>query len=357
MIIHRILAINPGSTSTKIAVYRNNKSRFLKTIRHSPESIQKYKRITEQFPFRKQIILNELQREELNLEELTAVIGRGGIVRPLLSGVYEVNDKLKKDLLTARYGEHASNLGGLIADDIARTLPHARAFIANPTTVDEFEDIARISGHPLLKRRSIFHALNHKMIARNHARLMGKNYEEMNLIVAHMGGGISVGAHKKGRVVDANQALDGGGPFGPERSGTLPMGAFADLCFSGKYSLDQVRKMLTGQGGYIAYLETNDAYTVGLWAEQGNEKAKLIQDALAYQVAKEIGAMSTVLKGQVDAILLTGGIAHNTTVVDYIKIRVAHIARVVVYPGEDEMKALAESALRVLTGEAECKEY
>ena len=186
---------------------------------------------------------------------------------------------------------------------------------------------------------------------------LSKNYEEMSLIVAHMGGGISVGAHKKGMVVDANQALDGEGPFGPERSGTLPMGAFAALCYSGNYTLAQVRKMLTGQGGYMAYLETNDAYTVGLWAEHGNEKAKLIQDALAYQVAKEIGAMSTVLKGQVDAILLTGGIAHNTTVVDYIKIRVAHIARVVVYPGEDEMKALAESALRVLTGEAECKEY
>ena len=218
MITHRILAINPGSTSTKIAVFRNSKSRFLKTIRHSPEKIRKFKRITDQFPFRKQIILDELQREEMNLEELTAVIGRGGIVRPLLSGVYEVNEKLKEDLLTARFGEHASNLGGLIADDIARSLPHARAFIANPTTVDEFEDVARISGHPLLKRRSVFHALNHKMIARNHAKLMGKNYEEMNLIVAHMGGGIYVGAHKKGMVVEANQALAGEGPFGTART-------------------------------------------------------------------------------------------------------------------------------------------
>lgn len=357
MIIHRILVINPGSTSTKFAVFGNSKPWFLKTIRHSPKDLQKFNRITDQLHFREKIVLEELHREELDLKELTAVIGRGGIVRPLLSGIYEVNKKLKEDLLTARYGEHASNLGGLIADDIARSLPHARAFIANPTTVDEFQDVARISGHPLFERRSIFHALNHKIIARNHAKLVGKEYEELNLIIAHMGGGISVGAHMKGMVVDANQALDGEGPFGPERSGTLPLGAFADLCFSGKYTLDQVRKLLTGKGGYVAYLNTNDAYTVGLWAENGNKKAQLIQNALAYQVAKEIGAMSTVLKGQVDSILLTGGVAHNTVVVDEIKIRVAHIARVVVYPGEDEMKALAENALRVLTGETESKIY
>lgn len=357
MIIQRILAINPGSTSTKIAVYRNTKPRFLKSIRHSQKDLEKFKKVIDQFSFRKELVLKELAKEDMKMNEITAVIGRGGIMRPLLSGVYEVNEAMREDLRTMRYGEHASSLGGLIADDIASTIPGARAFIANPTTVDEFHDVARISGHPLFKRVSIFHALNHKMIAENHAKLVGKKYEELNLIVAHMGGGISVGAHQKGRVIDANQALDGGGPFGPERSGTLPMGDFARLCFSGNYSLDEVKKMITGQGGYVAYFSTNDAYTVGLMAEQGNEKAKLIQNAMAYQVAKEIGAMSAVLKGQVDAILLTGGIAHNTVVVDYIKAMVAHMARVVVYPGEDEMKALAENALKVMLGEEESKIY
>lgn len=357
MIVQRILAINPGSTSTKIAVYRNTKPRFLKSIRHSPEDTNQFKRVIDQFSFRKDLILNELAKEDMKMDEITAVIGRGGIMKPLESGVYEVNEAMKDDLRTMKYGEHASSLGGLIADEIASSLPQARAFIANPTTVDEFHDVARISGHPLFKRLSIFHALNHKMIAQNHARLVGKMYEEMNLVVAHLGGGISVGAHNKGRVIDANQALDGGGPFGPERSGTVPVGALARLCFSGEYSYEEVKKMITGAGGYVAYFDTNDAYTVGLMAEQGNEKAKLVQNAMAYQVAKEIGAMSTVLKGQVDAILLTGGIAHNTVVVDYIKTMVAHIARVVVYPGEDEMKALAENALRVMLGEEECKIY
>ena len=357
MIIQRILAINPGSTSTKIAVYRNTKPRFLKSIRHSQKDLASFKNVIDQFSFRKELILRELAKEDMKMNEITAVIGRGGIMRPMLSGVYEVNEAMREDLRTMRYGEHASSLGGLIADDIATSIPGARAFIANPTTVDEFHDVARISGHPLFKRVSIFHALNHKMIAENHAKLAGKKYEDLNLIVAHMGGGISVGAHQKGKVIDANQALDGGGPFGPERSGTLPMGDFARVCFSGNYSLDEVKKMITGKGGYVAYFNTNDAYTVGLMAEQGNEKAKLIQNAMGYQVAKEIGAMSAVLKGQVDAILLTGGIAHNTVVVDYIKAMVAHMARVVVYPGEDEMKALAENALKVMLGEEECKIY
>lgn len=357
MITHRILVINPGSTSTKIALFRNTKPRFLKSVRHSPEELKRFISVIDQFTFRKEIILHELKKEEVGMDEITAVIGRGGIMKPLESGVYEVNERMKQDLRSMKYGEHASCLGGLLADDIAGSLSNARAFIANPTTVDEFHEVARISGHPLFNRVSIFHALNHKMIAQNHAKLVGKAYEEMNLIVAHMGGGISVGAHHKGKVIDANQALDGEGPFGPERSGTLPAGELARLCFSGKQTLDEVKKMITGHGGYIAYLGTNDAYTVGLMAEQGDKKAKLIQYALAYQVAKEIGAMSTVLKGTVDAILLTGGIAHNTTVVDNIKTMVAHIARVIVYPGEDEMKALAENALQVMIGEVECKVY
>lgn len=356
-ITHRILAINPGSTSTKIAVYRNTKIRFLKSIKHSSADLEGFDKVIDQFEFRKNLILIALENEDVKLDDFTAVIGRGGIMKPLESGVYEVNTKMLKDLKSMKYGEHASCLGGLLAYDIASTISGARAFIADPTTVDELQDVARISGHPLLERVSVFHALNHKMIARNHAMLVGKAYEEMNLIVAHLGGGITVGAHLKGKVVDVNQGLDGDGPFGPERSGTLPVGALAKLCYSGEYTLDEVKKMITGKGGYMAYFGINDAYSIGLMAEQGNEKAILIQKALAYQVAKEIGAMSTVLKGVVDAILITGGIAHNTVVLDFIKAMVAHIARVVVYPGEDEMKALAQNALRVLLREEEPKEY
>ncbi len=357
MIVHRILAINPGSTSTKVAVFRNTKPRFLKTIRHDIKELAKFKRVTDQYNYRKEIILYELKKEAVVIDDLSAVIGRGGITKPIESGVYEINKALLEDLSTAKYGEHASNLGALIAHDIASGLPNARAFIANPTTVDEMQDVARIAGHPRFQRISIFHALNQKMIARNHARLTGRAYEEMNLIVVHMGGGISVGAHQKGKVIDVNQGLNGEGPFGPERSGTLPVGDLAKLCFSGEYAQEEVLQMITGKGGYVAYFGSNDAYTIGVRAMQGDKQAKLIQDAMAYQVAREIGALSAVLKGQVDAILLTGGVAHNMAVVDYIKTMVAHIARIVVYPGEDEMKALAENALAAVLGEVECKVY
>jgi butyrate kinase len=356
MEVHRILVINPGSTSTKIGVYRDTKSRFLKTIKHSIKDLQNFHRISDQFEFRKKIIFEELSRAEVKLDEISAVIGRGGLVKPIDSGVYEINEQLKEDLRSGIYGEHASNLGGLIAEEIAKTLG-ARAFIADPVVVDELQPIARISGHPLLQRTSIFHALNHKAVAKAHAKFLEKNYEEMNLIVAHMGGGITVAAHKNGRVIDVNQGLDGDGPFSPERSGTLPAGDLAKLCFSGKYSLSEVKKMITGNGGYVAYLGTNDAYSVGMMAENGNKKAQLIQEAMAYQVGKEIGAMSAVLKGNVDAIILTGGVAYSSWIVDYLKTMVAHIAKVVVYPGEDEMKTLALNALHVMRGDLKCKVY
>ncbi|MBA7535900.1 Butyrate kinase 2 [subsurface metagenome] len=357
MEVHRILAINPGSTSTKIAVYRNTKSRFLKTIRHSIEEIHRFSKVSDQYEFRKNVIVRQLVKAEVKMDEITAVVGRGGLLRPVESGVYEVNDKIKEDLRKGIMGEHASNLGGLIADDIARSLPGARAFIVDPVVVDELQEIARITGHPKFVRKSIFHALNHKAVARKYVHFPDKNYEELNLIIAHMGGGISVAAHRKGKVIDVNQALDGEGPFSPERSGTLPSGDLAKLCFSGDYALDEVKKMISGQGGLVAYLGTNDAYMVEMMAEEGNEKAKMIQEAMAYQVGKEIGAMSAVLKGNVDAIILTGGLAHNNTVVDYVKIMVAHIARVAIYPGEDEMKSLAMNALGVMRGEVECKVY
>lgn len=353
----KILAINPGSTSTKIAVFRNNKNIFLKNIKHSADDLAKFKTIADQFSFRKEIILAELKQAGIDVNKISAAVGRGGLLKPIESGVYEVNEQMKADLRNSIMGEHASNLGALIADDIARSLPSAKAYIADPVVVDEMEDVARISGHPRFKRISIFHALNQKAIARLHAKSIDKKYEELNLVVAHLGGGISVGAHRQGRVIDVNNALDGDGPFSPERAGTVPAGQLAKLCFSGEVTFDEVKKMLTGKGGLVAHAGTNDAYEIELKARAGDAKAKLLQDAMAYNIGKAIGAMAVVLKGKVDAIILTGGIAHNPDLVDYIKDMVGFIAPVAVYPGEDEMHALAMNGLMVLKGEVMPKEY
>ncbi|NOU59042.1 butyrate kinase [Marinifilum caeruleilacunae] len=353
----RILAINPGSTSTKIAVFQGDKSVFLKNIKHSAEELAEFNQITEQFEFRKNIIMKEMVDAEIQIDLIEAVVGRGGLVKPIESGIYEVNDRLKEDLRVGILGEHASNLGGLIADNIAQSLPKAKAYIADPVVVDEMIDVARVSGHPEFQRVSIFHALNQKAIGRAFAQSIDKKYEDINVIVAHLGGGISVGAHLKGKVVDVNNALDGEGPFSPERSGTLPTGALAKMCFSGEYTLDDIKKMIKGEGGLVAHLGTNDAYEVELKAKDGDAKAKLIQDAMSYQVAKSIGEMAAVLKGDVEGILLTGGIAHNPDLVNYIKDMVSFIAPVVVYPGEDEMKALAMNGYMVLRNEIEPKVY
>lgn len=355
--MHKILAINPGSTSTKIAVFEESKEIFLKNIKHTFEEIGQFEKITDQYEFRKNIILQEIKDANIDIDSIKVIVGRGGLVKPIPSGVYEVNEALIADLKVGVLGQHASNLGGLIAYDIAKSINEGRAFIADPVVVDELHDLARISGHPLIERISIFHALNQKAIARIHAKSQNKNYEDMNLIVAHLGGGISVGAHQKGQVIDVNQALDGEGPFSPERSGTMPVGALAKLCFSGKYTHEEVKKMINGQGGYVAYLGTNDAYVVEKAALAGDAKAQLIQDAMAYQVAKEIGAMSTVLMGEVDAILLTGGIAYGKPFVESVIKRIAHLAPVQVYPGEDEMQALAMNGLMVINNEVEVKEY
>lgn len=353
----RILAINPGSTSTKIAVFHGSKELFLKNIKHSSEDLAGFKVITDQYEFRKNIILEELKSAGIDINELKAVVGRGGLVKPIPSGIYEVNEPMKADLRKGLLGQHASNLGGLIADDIAKSIPDAKAYIADPVVVDEMDEIARVAGHPKFERISIFHALNQKAVARAHAKSISRNYDDLNLIVAHLGGGISVGAHLKGKVVDVNNALDGDGPFSPERTGSLPVGQVIKLCFSGEYKIDEIKKMVTGKGGFVAYLDTNDAYKVELAALAGDEKAKLIHDAMAYQVAKEIGAMSAVLKGEVDGIILTGGIAYGKPFVEYVKERVSHISEVFVYPGEDEMRALSSNGLMVLNGEIEPKVY
>jgi len=353
----RILAINPGSTSTKIAVYQNTNPVFVKNITHPKEEIDRFEHIADQFHFRKEIIYKELEEAEIQLDKIQAVVGRGGMLKPISSGVYLVNEAMKRDLYERPIKEHASNLGGLIADEIARSLPNAKAYIADPVVVDELDDIARVSGHPYFKRISIFHALNQKSIARQHAKSIMKRYEDLNLIVVHMGGGITVGAHEKGRVIDVNQGLDGEGPFSPERSGTLPTGDLVRFCFSGEYSEKEVIKMVVGNGGMVAYLGTNSAYEAEQNAQNGDAKAKFILEALAYQVAKAIGSMVAVLKGDVDAILLTGGVAHSKWITNMIIERVYKFAPVYNYPGEDEMRALAYNGLMVLKGEVDVKEY
>jgi len=353
----RILAINPGSTSTKIAVYQGSKSIFLKNIKHSSDDLKPYPKIVDQFQYRKEIILQELEDAEIRIDLITAIVGRGGLVKPIESGVYEVNEQMIHDLHESKLGEHASNLGGLIAHDIAQSLKTARAFIADPVVVDEMEDVARYAGHPKFLRHSIFHALNQKAIARKYSKSVDKPYADLNLIIAHLGGGVSVGAHKKGRVIDVNNALDGDGPFSPERTGTLPCGQVAKLCFSGEYTHEEVKKMIKGEGGFVAYLGTNDAYEVEMRIKGGDKEAKKIHDAIAYQLGKEVGSLATVLKGQVDAIIFTGGMAYDKGLIDYIKEMVGFIAPVVVYPGEDEMEALAMNGYMVMKGEVEPKIY
>lgn len=352
-----ILTINPGSTSTKFGVFVGTDPVFIKSIRHSSEELEPFEKITDQFNFRKDIILKQLAETDICLDQIRAVVGRGGLLKPIESGVYAVNEAMIRDLKNSPLGEHASNLGGLIAYDIAHSLPDAMAFIANPVVVDELDEIARISGHPLLPRVSIFHALNQKAVARQHAKSIMRKYEEMNLIVVHLGGGITVGAHKHGRVIDVNQGLDGDGPFSPERTGSLPVGSLVRLCFSGKFSQKEVLRMIKGEGGLVAYLGTNSAYEVEQRVEKGDREAELIYKAMAYQVAKEIGAMATVLHFQVDGILITGGVAHDKYFVNQVIERVHRIAPVHVYPGEDELKALAMNGFRVLSGEAIPKIY
>ena len=355
--MHRILAINPGSTSTKFAVYYGDKCVLNKTIRHSMDELMRYKNVIAQFDFRKGFITDAISEEGIDVDSIKFIIGRGGLTYPLESGVYRVNHRMIEHARQGIYGQHASNLGPLLADYIALQIPNAQAFIADPVVTDEMDDVARYAGHPNFERRSIFHALNQKATARTHAKKIGKKYEDLNLIVAHLGGGISVGAHKKGRVVDVNNAFDGEGPFSPERSGTLPVGQIIDICFSGKYSEGQIRRMIVGEGGFVGYLGTNNAQEVEDRVEKGDNDALQVQEALFYQVSKIIGEMAVVLEGKADAIILTGGLAYNRQLENYIKTKTGFIAPVYSYPGEDELEALAMNALRAANGETQIKEY
>jgi len=353
----QILAINPGSTSTKFGLFGNDEIIFDAVIRHSSDELSGFGKISDQLPFRKELIMKELERRSIDVKKIGAVVGRGGLLKPIESGVYEVNEQMRKELKSSERGEHASNLGGLIAADIAGDIPGAVAFIVDPVVVDELNEVARLSGHPLLQRRSIFHALNQKAVARAYAESLNKNYEDMNLIVAHMGGGISVGAHVRGRVVDVNNALNGEGPFSPERSGTLPAGQLVELCFSGRFSEKEVMKMINGRGGMVAYLDTNNFIEICEKADSGDKKVKLVKEASSYQIAKEIAGCAAVMRGEVDAILLTGGMAYEDSHNEYITEMVGFIAEVVVFPGEDELRALAHSGLLALNNKIKIKEY
>jgi len=357
MVKRLILAINPGSTSTKFSLFEESDQLFEKNLAHSIEDLRIFKRITDQFNFRKDLIMKELIERNVDTESVYAVVGRGGLIKPIESGIYKVNRQMKTDLEAGFLGEHASNLGGLIADEIASSMPNATAFIVDPVVVDELNPVARISGHPEIERISIFHALNQKAVARIYAASIGRKYEDLNLIIAHMGGGISVGAHKNGKVIDVNNALNGDGAFSPERSGGLPSGQLVDLCFSGRFSHAELKSMLTGKGGMVAYLGTNSFIEVCRMAENGDEKALLIRNASSYQIGKEIGAMAAVLEGKIDAIILTGGMAYQETNIRQIKSMIDFIAEVVVYPGEDELKALAFNGLLALDGKIEIKTY
>lgn len=354
--LFRILVINPGSTSTNIGVFDNENCVFEKTIRHDADSIVQFSRVIDQYDFRRRVILDQLDYEGINISKLSAVCGRGGLLRSIEGGTYEVNEAMLEDLKMGFNGEHASNLGGVIAYEIAAGL-NIPSFIVDPVVVDEFSEIARISGVPEIPRKSIFHALNQKAVARRAAKDIGKPYTDVNLIVTHMDGGITIGAHQNGKVIDVNNGLHGDGPFSPERAGTVPAGDLVSLCFSGQYYRDEVMKKLVGRGGLMAYLQTNDAVEVENRIETGDEYAASIYDAMAYQIAKEIGSMSTVLQGNVDAIVLTGGLAYGKHFVDMISERVKWIADITTYPGKNELQALNEGTLRVLRREESAKTY
>lgn len=353
-----VLVVNPGSTSTKVALFRGERLLFSHSIHHDADILAQFETINAQTDFRIKAIFSVLTQENVTLEKIDAFVGRGGLLKPIPSGTYNVDDDMLHDLTIGILGEHASNLGGIIVRNLSSKY-HKPAFIVDPVVVDELQDIARLSGHPLLPRKSIFHALNQKSVARQAADKLGKAYEDVNLVIAHLGGGISVGAHKNGRVIDVNNALDGEGPFSPERAGTLPVGELAKLCFSGEFSLRQIQKMINGEGGLVAYLGTNDIKRVSELAKREGHASvsSLVFRSMAYQVAKQIGAMAAALEGNVDSIILTGGITFDEQFVMYLSNYVSFLGPIIVIPGEEEMGALAFGALRVLRGEEEAKDY
>lgn len=350
-----VLAINPGSTSTKVAVFKDDICISQKSLNHTADELKKFERVTDQFRFRTELIRKWLSEEKIDPETLDAVVGRGGLLCSIPGGTYIVTDIMIEDLKMGVQGEHAANLGGIIAREIADNL-NIPSFIVDPVAVDEFEDIARLSGMPEIRRRSLVHALNIKSVSRRVSNTLGKSIEELNFVAAHLGGGISIVPVKRGRIVDANNASEDG-PFSPDRTGGLPAASLVNISFSGKYDEKQLRKKILGGGGLIAYLGTNDAREVEKMIKSGDKNAALVFEAMCYQISKEICAMAAVLCGDVDAVILTGGLAYSNRLVALVSDRVKFIAPVIVVPGEDEMFSLAQGALRVLNGEEKAKIY
>jgi len=351
-----ILVINPGSTSTKLGIYDGCQEIARENITHSSQELAAFSSVIKQYEFRLGKIKEFLLAQNYKLHDFAAIVGRGGFLKPIPSGTYLVNEAMLLDLKTYRYGAHASNLGAMLADTLAKE-SGCSAFIVDPVVVDELDPLARVTGRPELKRRSVFHALNQKAVAKRFAQSINKAYDELNLIVCHMGGGISIGCHRQGRVVEVNNALDGAGPFSPERSGTMPAGQFADVIAEQRLDSDGVARILAGQGGLVAHLGTNDAREVERRIEDGDEKARLIYDAMIYNIARYIAAAAVPVKGNVDYILLTGGIANSKYLTNKMMEYVHFIAPVHVLPGEDELQALAEGAYRVLQGDEVAKTY
>jgi butyrate kinase len=353
---YKILSINPGATSTRVALYQDEKPLKVELIRHSSDDLSGFKHTLDQLDYRKELILKFLERNDIKVNDLSAVVGRGGPFKPLASGTYTVNKKMLSDIKSGNVqADHPSNLGALIAYELTKDT-NVPAFIVDPVSVDEFPPVARISGLPELQRKSLSHALNIKMVARKTASELGKKYEELNLIIVHLGSGISVSSHLKGRMIDVNNANDMG-PFSPQRTGALPVTGLAKLCFSGKYTYPEMYSLLIKKGGLLAHLGTDNVEEVEKRIDQGDQKAKLIYESMVYQIAKEIGAMATTLDGNVDAIVLTGGIANSKRLNNLITNKIKFIAKVMVFPGEDEMEALTFGALRVLSGEESPKKY
>ena len=350
------LIINPGSTSTKIGVFEDETLLFEETLRHSTEEIAQYASIVDQKDFRKKIITDLLKEKDFDIKSLGIVVGRGGMLKPIPGGTYAVTDDLLEDLKIGKQGQHASNLGGILAREIADEIG-VPSYIVDPVVVDELAPVARYSGVKELPRTSVFHALNQKAVAKRYSKEAGKAYDSMNLIVVHMGGGVSVGAHEKGKVIDVFNALDGDGAFSPERAGAVPSGALIKMCFSGEYTEKEVYSKIVGKGGFNSYLGTNDMRNVIKMIEEGNEEAKAMFDAFIFQVTKDIGSMACVLNGKVDQIIVTGGIAYNAKVIEALKEKAGWIAPFTVYPGEDELLALVQGGLRVLNGEEKAMEY
>lgn len=351
-----MLIINPGSTSTKTALFDGDRMVSEEVVRHDPAQLAAFDNVADQFDYRMKAIDAWIDSLDLDGADLKAVVGRGAPLRPLEGGSYEISEQLLEDVRTARYSNHASNLGPLIAQHLGNRYG-VPSLISDPITVDNFTDIARVSGLPEIERKCRAHALNIKEVSRREAAKRGKKLEEVNFVTAHMGGGISVAALERGRIVDVNDGLLGMGPFSPDRSGALPIGSLVRLCYSGRYSEKELIDKLSKKSGLVAYLGQADLREVEKMIDAGNDKARLCFDAMAYQIAKEIGVAATVLMGEFEAVILTGGMAHSRRLTDRITQRVAWMKEVVVVPGEFEMEALAAAGCRYLSGEEQLKTY